>query len=324
MLDLVEAAIIDKWRGHHKLLGHGGSRPLLDNFEQDLRHVSTEILFHLVGDPLAELHCITKLFHHDPTGVFNPRNRLFLVERDEPRADVDCGSLRDDPVFNERELGGSAAHVYVQDHLMLALGQIYSATAVGSEQSLVVVTRRCANEFAGVFREEFNNGLSVFLLERLAGDDHRARVDVFRRQAGLFIGILNKLIDLVRIDLRRRQVRSQLNRGTIEHLPIGDFELARERCALAPQRDMRKNQMGGGRADINAHALEREHLQSFDVRDNLTFLYFEVFRMVVIVNVVVHETASRSADFLDFFLCPITGIPALACRDSVFQLIGGA
>src|SRR5439155_25923070 len=86
---------------------------------------------------------------------------------------------------------------------------------------------------------------------------------------------------------------------------------------------MRKNQMGGGTADINAHALEREHLQSFDVRDNLTFLYFEIFGMVVIVHVVVHETDSRSADFLDFFLCPITGIPALACRDSVFALIHG-
>src|SRR5438874_11794722 len=140
MLDPVEAAIIDKRRGYHKLLGHGGSRPLLDNFEQDLRHVSTEILFHLIGDLLAELHWITKLFHHGPAGVFNPRNPLFLVERDEPRADVDCGSLRDDPVFNERELGCSAAHVYVQGYLMLALGQIHGATAVSRHKSLAVVT----------------------------------------------------------------------------------------------------------------------------------------------------------------------------------------
>src|SRR5206468_11950550 len=89
MLDLIEAAIIDKRRGYHKLLGHGGSRPSLDNFEQDLRHVSTEILFHLIGDLLAELHCITELFHHVPAGVFNPHTRLSLAERDEPPPAVD-------------------------------------------------------------------------------------------------------------------------------------------------------------------------------------------------------------------------------------------
>src|SRR5262249_26857645 len=50
--------------------------------------------------------------------------------------------------------------------------------------------------------------------------------------------------------------------------------------------------MGGGRADIDAHAFEREHLQSFDFGHNLTFFDYKVFRMIVIVDVVVHSFAS--------------------------------
>ena len=46
--------------------------------------------------------------------------------------------------------------------------------------------------------------------------------------------------------------------------------------------------MRGRRADVDAHALEREHLQSFDVGDDLVFSDDEIIRMVVIVDIVVH------------------------------------
>src|SRR4030095_3530530 len=50
--------------------------------------------------------------------------------------------------------------------------------------------------------------------------------------------------------------------------------------------------MGSGRTDIDAHAFEREHLQSFDFGYNLTFFDYKIFRMIVIVDVVVHSFAS--------------------------------
>src|SRR5262245_38804920 len=46
--------------------------------------------------------------------------------------------------------------------------------------------------------------------------------------------------------------------------------------------------MRSRRADIDADALQREHLQPFDVGDNLIFTNDEIIRMVVIVDIVVH------------------------------------
>ena len=51
--------------------------------------------------------------------------------------------------------------------------------------------------------------------------------------------------------------------------------------------------MGGRRSDIDAHALKREHLQSFYFGYDLTFFDYEVVRMIVIVDVVVHSFASN-------------------------------
>src|SRR6266481_6270647 len=51
--------------------------------------------------------------------------------------------------------------------------------------------------------------------------------------------------------------------------------------------------MGGRRSDIDAHALKREHLQSFYFGYDLTFFDYEVVRMIVIVDVIVHSFASN-------------------------------
>src|ERR1043166_7456251 len=60
---------------------------------------------------------------------------------------------------------------------------------------------------------------------------------------------------------------------------------------------MRKNQMRSRRADVDAHALEREHLEPFDICDNVAFLNTEIFRMTMIVNVVVHAFPQSALNF---------------------------
>ena len=60
------------------------------------------------------------------------------------------------------ENGRAAAHVHIENRLVLGLGQIHRAAAVGREQRLVVVTRGRANEFSRVLGEEFDNRLRVF------------------------------------------------------------------------------------------------------------------------------------------------------------------
>ena len=72
----------------------------------------------------------------------------------------------------------------------------------------MIVARRSADKFARVLGEEFDNRLGVFFFKRFAGDDNCPGVNVFRCQSRLFVGLVNKLIDLVGIDFRRRQSKA--------------------------------------------------------------------------------------------------------------------
>src|ERR1044071_4575027 len=107
----------------------------------------------------------------------------------------------------------------------------------------MIVPRRGADELAGVFSKELDDGLRVFFLERLAGNNHRTGIHVFGRKARILISLMDEIVDFVSIDLSRRYIWGQHDGRTIKHFSGGDFELAGKRRAFAPQGDMRKNQM---------------------------------------------------------------------------------
>jgi len=100
---------------------------------------------------------------------------------------------------------------------------------------------------------------------------------------------VNEIVHFVGVDLGGREIRRQHDRRAIEHLAVGDLEFSRERCAFAAQRNMREDQVGSRRSDIDADALEREHLEPFDVGDDFIFLDDEIVGMIMIINIVVHE-----------------------------------
>ena len=156
----------------------------------------------------------------------------------------------------------------------------------------MIVTRRSADELAGIFGEVFDDRLSVFFLECFASDNHRAGVDILGRQAGVLVRRMDEVVDLIRIDLGRRNVRRQHDRRAIKDFAGSDSKLSRERGAFAAQRDQRENQMRGRRSDVDAHAFEREHFQPFDIGDDFVFPNNEIIGMVMIVNIIVHVFAS--------------------------------
>jgi len=88
--------------------------------------------------------------------------------------------LRHAPIVNESELRRSASHVNIEDRLVLDLRELDGAGTIGGEKRLVVVTRRGSDKFPGILRKVLDDWLGVFLLEGLAGDNDRSRVDIFR------------------------------------------------------------------------------------------------------------------------------------------------
>ena len=76
-------------------------RSFFDDLEENFRHVSAKIFFHLIGDLLTDLDFVANLFHHRPTGIFDSGDLIVLVKSDQPRAHVDRRRLGHHAVFNE-------------------------------------------------------------------------------------------------------------------------------------------------------------------------------------------------------------------------------
>ena len=84
-------------------------------------------------------------------------------------------------------------------------------------------------EFLG---EDLVDGARVLALDRLAGQDHGAAVDVAPPQAGVVIGVLHEMLERLGVDGAVRQERRQHDRRAPDHLPVDHDEPARQ--ILAP------------------------------------------------------------------------------------------
>jgi len=84
-----------------------------------------------------------------------------------------------------------------------------------------------ADELARFFGEQVGDGAGVLPLQRLAGQDHRAGIDVASGEARLRIGLGDELGELGGIDGVVGQVRRQQNRRLPQHAPVDHHEPAR-------------------------------------------------------------------------------------------------
>ena len=105
-------------------------------------------------------------------GRVEPDDLAVLVDHLQPAADVD-GRGRDHPaVLDQRELGGAAADVDVEDALALVGRDARGARAVGRQHRLHVMAGGGGDEIAALLGQQAGDRLRVVAPQRLAGEDH--------------------------------------------------------------------------------------------------------------------------------------------------------
>ena len=127
-----------------------------------------------------------------PRRIVHPREGARLVGRDQPAADREGGNAQNFPPVDQRQFGGAAADIDMQDAGIALLRQPHRAGPVGGERAFELVAGGGADEFAGFRGEQFVDRPGIVPLDRLAGEDHGATVDIVAAKAGLRVAVRNE------------------------------------------------------------------------------------------------------------------------------------
>ena len=109
-----------------------------------------------------------------PRRLLDAREARFGILDDQPAADRDGGGRDDAAVLDQRELGGAAADVDVEQRRLVAARQRDGARAVRRHLAFHVMAGGGADETAGLLGEQVGDGARVVALDRFAGEDHGA------------------------------------------------------------------------------------------------------------------------------------------------------
>ena len=123
------------------------------------RQLDAERLRHLLRRRLDPGHAVG-LLHHQPA------------------ADRDRHGGEDLPVLDQRELGGAAADIDIEQRDAVTARHRDRAGAVRRHLAFHVMPGRGADELAGFLREQVGDGARIGALDRLAGQDHGAGIDL--------------------------------------------------------------------------------------------------------------------------------------------------
>ena len=115
-------------------------------------------------------------------GRIEPDDLAAVVDHLQPAADVDGRGRDHAAVLDQRELGGAAADVDVEDALALVGRHARGARAVGRQHRLHVMAGGGGDEIAALLGQQAGDRLRVVAPQRLAGEDHHAGVDVRGRR----------------------------------------------------------------------------------------------------------------------------------------------
>ena len=111
-------------------------------------------------------------------GRIEPDDVAAVVDHLQTAADVDGRGRDHAAVLDQRELGGAAADVDVEDALALVGRHARGARAVGRQHRLHVMAGGGGDEIAALLGQQARDRLRVVAPQRLAGEDHHAGVDV--------------------------------------------------------------------------------------------------------------------------------------------------
>ena len=244
----------------------------------------------------------------------------------EPAADMHRRGGDDLAVLDHGELGGAAADVDVEDALALGARQRRGAGAVGGEHRLHVMAGGGADEVAALLGDDGGDRLRVLAPQRLAGEDHRAGVDRIRVDAGGSVGVVDDGAELGLVDVLLAAIRRERDAGLEQGFPRHHEIAAREVLAEAAQMDAREDDLGAGRADVDADAGQRHMVLDPDrifleravVGEIVVVVRIAVMRMLEVdaVDVVAEGMALRARHRLAGGIavsgCGNKGLPSMA------------
>ena len=182
----------------------------------------------------------------------DPREAALRVLDHQAAADRDGGGGDDPALLDQGELGGAAADIDIEQGHAVAARERHRAGAVGRELALHVVPGRGADELAGLLREQVGDGARVAALDRLAGEDDRAAVDLVAFDARIGVAAADEAGELVDVDGVVGQIGGEQDRRFPQDLAADHHEPARQRVAQPLQVHAREHQMRGRRADVDA------------------------------------------------------------------------
>ena len=177
---------------------------------------------------------------------------LVLVLDDQAAADRDRDGGEDLALLDQRELGGAAADVDIEHGVAVAARHRDGAGAVRRHLAFHVMAGGGADERSGHFREQFGDGARVVPLDRLAGQDHGAGVDVVGIDLREVVAAAEELGEVVGVDGVVGQVGRQHDRRLPHDLALDHDEAARQRGAEPLQMHQREHQVRGRGADVDA------------------------------------------------------------------------
>ena len=216
-----------------------------------------------------------------------PHDAADLVHHLQPPADMHRGGGDHLAFFEQRELRCAAADVDVEDALVLVVRDPRGARTVGRQHRLHVMTGGGGDEVAALLGEEPRDRLGVLAPQRLAGEDDDAGVDILRLDAGRRIGLVDDAGERAVVDALVALVGRERHRRLVERLARDHVVAAGEVLAVAAQIDAGENDLGAGRADVDADAHQRHMVLDPDRIVFQPLVGVEIEMIVVVVGIVV-------------------------------------
>ena len=176
--DAVDAAKLGDRLGQIERLQRRRQRPHPDRGDQRVGHVVGDLVERGGLGAVALVPVEARLRRVMLAGRIEPDDPAVLVDHLQPAADVDRRGRDHAAVLDQRELGGAAADVDVEDALALVGRHARGAGAVGREHRLHVMAGGGGDEVAALLGQQARDRLGVVAAQRLAGEDHHAGVDV--------------------------------------------------------------------------------------------------------------------------------------------------
>jgi hypothetical protein len=190
-------------------------------------------------------------------------------------------------LLDDRELGGAAADVDIQDAPVALVGGLRRAGAISREHRLHVMAGGGADEIAALLGQELRDARRILAAERLASEDHCAGIDIGGIELGGFVCIIDDALESLVVDALFAGVGRQRDGRLVERLAGGDVIAAGQVLAVAAQIDARKDHLCAGRTDVDANADQSDVVLQ---PDGIFFQWAVFVELEVVVIVVVVPT----------------------------------